>query len=63
VVRSFHVRLIVVDFERCFRFYRDVLGLRVTWGEEADGSANGYAGFETPEGLREEEKRFERPSS
>jgi catechol 2,3-dioxygenase-like lactoylglutathione lyase family enzyme len=30
VARSFHVRLIVVDFEGCFRFYRDVLGLKVT---------------------------------
>lgn len=30
----------------CFRFYRDVLGLKVTWGEEADGSASGAA-FET----------------
>ncbi|MDQ3380416.1 MAG: VOC family protein [Actinomycetota bacterium] len=48
--RSFHVRLIVADFEGCFRFYRDVLGLRVTWGEEADGSASGYASFEIPEG-------------
>jgi lactoylglutathione lyase len=50
VVRSFHVRLIVADFEACFRFYRDVLGLRVTWGEEADGSASGYASFETSDG-------------
>ncbi len=49
MVRSFHVRLIVVDFERCFRFYRDVLGLKVTWGEEADSSASGYASFETPD--------------
>lgn len=48
--RSFHVRLIVADFEGCFRFYRDVLGLRVTWGEEADGSASGYASFEIPGG-------------
>lgn len=48
--RSFHVRLIVADFGGCFRFYRDVLGLPVTWGEEADGSAAGYASFATPEG-------------
>ena len=40
----------VADFEGCFRFYRDVLGLKVTWGEEADGSAAGYASFETPDG-------------
>ena len=35
-----HVRLLVVDFEACFRFYRDVLGLRVTWGEEGDAYAS-----------------------
>jgi len=50
VIRSFHRRLIVADFEGCFRFYRDVLGLRVTWGEEVDGSASGYASFEIPDG-------------
>lgn len=50
VFRSFHVRLIVADFDGCFRFYRDVLRLRVTWGEEADGSARGYASFEIPGG-------------
>jgi len=50
VFRSFHVRLIVADFNGCFRFYRDVLGFKVTWGEEADGSASGYASFEIPGG-------------
>jgi catechol 2,3-dioxygenase-like lactoylglutathione lyase family enzyme len=50
VYRSFHVRLIVADFDGCFRFYRDVLGLKVTWGEEVDGSASGYASFEVPGG-------------
>jgi len=50
VFRSFHVRLIVADFDGSFRFYRDVLGLRVTWGEESDGSASGYASFEIPGG-------------
>jgi catechol 2,3-dioxygenase-like lactoylglutathione lyase family enzyme len=34
------VRLLVVDFEACFRFYRDVMGLRVTWGEERDAYAS-----------------------
>lgn len=48
--RSFHVRLIVADFNGCFRFYRDVLRLKVTWGQEADGSASGYASFEIPDG-------------
>ncbi|MHB8651437.1 MAG: VOC family protein [Gaiellaceae bacterium] len=48
--RSFHLRLIVADFDGCFRFYRDILGLKVTWGEESDGSASGYASFEVPGG-------------
>lgn len=50
MVRSFHVRLITADFDGCFRFYRDVLGLKVVWGEEADGSAKGYASFGIPDG-------------
>jgi catechol 2,3-dioxygenase-like lactoylglutathione lyase family enzyme len=50
VYRSFHLRLIVADFDGCFRFYRDVLGLKVTWGEEEDGSAVGHASFEVPGG-------------
>ena len=35
-----HVRLLVVDFDACFRFYRDIMGLRVTWGEEKDAYAS-----------------------
>jgi|SRR5271157_739162 len=35
-----HVRLLVVDFDACFRFYRDVMGLKVTWGEEGDAYAS-----------------------
>jgi catechol 2,3-dioxygenase-like lactoylglutathione lyase family enzyme len=50
VYRSFHVRLIVADFEGSFRFYRDLLGLKVTWGEQADGTAAAYASFEVPQG-------------
>jgi catechol 2,3-dioxygenase-like lactoylglutathione lyase family enzyme len=38
-----HTRLLVRDFAACFRFYRDILGLEVTWGEE-DGD---YADFRT----------------
>jgi catechol 2,3-dioxygenase-like lactoylglutathione lyase family enzyme len=38
-----HVRLLVADFPACFRFYRDVLGLEVGWGDENDG----YADFKT----------------
>jgi catechol 2,3-dioxygenase-like lactoylglutathione lyase family enzyme len=50
MIRSFHVRLIVADFDGCFRFYGDTLGLKVTWGAEADGSASGYASFRLPDG-------------
>ena len=42
-MRLTHVRLLVDDFPRCFRFYRDVLGLEVTFGDEAGG----YASFRT----------------
>ncbi|HVM16667.1 MAG TPA: VOC family protein [Gaiellaceae bacterium] len=41
-MRLTHARLLVDDFGACFRFYRDVLGLEPTWGEE-DGA---YADFE-----------------
>lgn len=40
-----HVRLLVNDFPACFRFYRDVLGFRPTYGSET-GS---YADFDTGE--------------
>jgi catechol 2,3-dioxygenase-like lactoylglutathione lyase family enzyme len=36
-----HVRLLVNDFDTCFRFYRDVMGFAVQWG--AEGSD--YAAF------------------
>lgn len=39
-----HVRLLVVNFTGCFRFYRDVIGLKVLWGEENDA----YASFSQP---------------
>ncbi len=38
-----HVRLLVDDYGACFRFYRDVLGLRATFGDEGGG----YANFDT----------------
>jgi len=38
-----HLRLLVRDFAPCFRFYRDVLGYAVTFGEEHDR----YAEFDT----------------
>jgi catechol 2,3-dioxygenase-like lactoylglutathione lyase family enzyme len=46
-VKLTHVRLLVDDFAGCFRFYRDVLGLEVTWGDENDGYADFRAGDAT----------------
>jgi catechol 2,3-dioxygenase-like lactoylglutathione lyase family enzyme len=40
-----HTRLLVEDFAECFRFYRDVLGFEVGFGEETTG----YADFNTGE--------------
>jgi predicted enzyme related to lactoylglutathione lyase len=39
-----HVRLLVRDYPACFRFYRDVMGLRATYGEEDTGYADFDAG-------------------
>jgi catechol 2,3-dioxygenase-like lactoylglutathione lyase family enzyme len=33
-VRLTHVRLLVSDYGACFRFYRDAMGFRVTFGDE-----------------------------
>lgn len=41
-----HVRLLVADFDACFRFYRDVMGFPVLWGREGGG----YADFQAGEG-------------
>lgn len=41
-----HARLLVDDYEGCFRFYHEVLGLTVTWGDETSG----YADFSAGEG-------------
>ncbi|MBL8165563.1 MAG: VOC family protein [Anaerolineae bacterium] len=35
-----HVRLLVMDFAACFRFYRDVMGFTPSWGDEADSYAS-----------------------
>ena len=35
-----HVRLLVNDFDACFRFYRDVMGFQVQWGAEGSGYAD-----------------------
>jgi len=42
-----HVRLLVSDFPACFRFYRDVFGFNVTYGDEDDR----YADFEAGDAL------------
>jgi lactoylglutathione lyase len=41
-----YVRLLVTEFDACFRFYRDVMGFKVTWGEEGDR----YGSFSLGEG-------------
>ena len=41
-----HPRLLVLNFAECFRFYRDVMGFQVTWGNENDS----YAAFTDREG-------------
>jgi catechol 2,3-dioxygenase-like lactoylglutathione lyase family enzyme len=40
------VRLLVSDFDECFRFYRDVMKFQPDWGEEGDT----YASFRTAPG-------------
>ncbi|MEO7002705.1 MAG: VOC family protein [Ktedonobacterales bacterium] len=42
-----NIRLLVDDFDGCFRFYRDTLGFRATWGAEGEA----YAAFAAGEGL------------
>jgi catechol 2,3-dioxygenase-like lactoylglutathione lyase family enzyme len=46
-MRLTHIRLLVTDYDVCFRFYRDVMGLEVTWGAEGEG----YADFKAAEGI------------
>ncbi|MDP2950709.1 MAG: VOC family protein [Chloroflexota bacterium] len=46
-MRLTHVRLLVADYPTCFRFYRDVMGFPVAWGDE-----NGpYADFRAGEAM------------
>ncbi|SIO85810.1 VOC family protein [Nocardiopsis sp. JB363] len=47
-MRCSYIRLLVNDYEACFRFYSDVLGLPVLWGDE--GSR--YAEFDVESGTR-----------
>jgi catechol-2,3-dioxygenase len=37
-----NVRLLVTKFADCYRFYKDILGFKVTWGD----SRSGYVSFE-----------------
>jgi catechol 2,3-dioxygenase-like lactoylglutathione lyase family enzyme len=46
-----HIRLLVVHFAECFRFYRDVIGLTVKWGDENDTYASFSAAGETTPNL------------
>jgi lactoylglutathione lyase len=43
-VKLTFVRLLVDRYEDCFRFYRDTLGLRPTFGNESSGYADFAAG-------------------
>ena len=43
-MRFYGVRLLVDQFDTCFRFYRDVLGLTPVWGEEGGRYAEFKAG-------------------
>lgn len=39
------VRLLVKDFDECFKFYRDVLNLKATWGDVGDAYASFDVGY------------------
>ena len=39
-----HIRLLVTDFRASFRFYRDVLGFDVHWGNENGSYASFWVG-------------------
>jgi len=41
-----HPRLLVTNFAETFRFYRDVMGFKVTWGHEGDS----YTSFTNQDG-------------
>ncbi len=43
-MKLYSVRLLVEDFDACFRFYRDVIGLKPVWGEEGGRYADFEAG-------------------
>jgi catechol 2,3-dioxygenase-like lactoylglutathione lyase family enzyme len=39
-----HVRLLVEEYRACFRFYKEIIGLEVAWGNEETGYAEFEAG-------------------
>jgi lactoylglutathione lyase len=43
-MKLLNMRLLVSDFDSCFRFYRDVMGFTATWGAEGEGYADFDAG-------------------
>jgi catechol 2,3-dioxygenase-like lactoylglutathione lyase family enzyme len=43
-MRLYSIRLLVEDFDACFRFYRDMIGLEPAWGEEGGRYADFKAG-------------------
>lgn len=44
-----NIRLLVNDFDTCFNFYNDALGLKCTWGKPGDNFASFDMGI--PDGL------------
>jgi catechol 2,3-dioxygenase-like lactoylglutathione lyase family enzyme len=49
-MRLDNVRMLTVSFPEMFAFYRDVMGLKVTWGE-ADGNYASFAGGDGSAGI------------
>jgi lactoylglutathione lyase len=42
-----NIRLLVNDFDKCFTFYNDILGLTCTWGKLGDNYASFTIGLES----------------
>lgn len=42
-MRLSNIRLLVINFDACFKFYKEVLGFKVIWGNEGEN----YAHFQT----------------
>ena len=53
-----HTRLLVTRFGECFKFYRDIMGFAITWGDEDSG----YASFHDGHGARVSLALFSRQS-